>query len=307
MRRVFWAVALAWGLSAAAAAQDVRSVDLELVLLADASGSIDDAEIRFQRQGYAAAITHPEVLWAIAQGYDRRIAVTYVEWGMVGSQDVVVPWTIVDGARSAAAFAEALIATPRRAFGRNAMGEALAFGQALIESNEVDGYRKVIDLSADSANSWSGPSIAEARASALAADISTASRSSAGTARAGRIATTSRRRSPSGSSAAPAASRSPRPATGISPMRCARRCCWRSPVRIRAATCASSASSSDAPSETVSIGRVHDNANVLNSVRQTVGPGKCVLTSRLGWTRSVSVSMRLCSRRTRSMAMSSRH
>jgi Protein of unknown function (DUF1194) len=65
-------------------------VDLELVLLADASGSIDDAEIFFQRQGYAAAITHPAVLDAIAQGYDQRIAVTYVEWGGVSSQEVVV-------------------------------------------------------------------------------------------------------------------------------------------------------------------------------------------------------------------------
>jgi len=51
------------------------------------------------------------------------------------------------------------------------MGEALALGQALIESNEVEGHRKVIDLSADSANSWSGLSIAEARTSALFADI----------------------------------------------------------------------------------------------------------------------------------------
>jgi hypothetical protein len=60
---------------------------------------------------------------------------------------------------------------PRRAFGRNAIGEALALGQALIQSNEVEGYRKVIDLSGDSANSWSGLSIAEARASALSAEI----------------------------------------------------------------------------------------------------------------------------------------
>lgn len=152
-------------------AQRAQSVDLELVLLADASGSIDDAEIRFQRQGYATAITHPEVLGAIAQGYEQRIAVTYVEWGMVGSQDVVVPWTIIDGAQTASAFADALMEAPRRAFGRNAIGEALAFGQALIESNKVEGYRRVIDLSADSANSWSGLSIAEARASALHADI----------------------------------------------------------------------------------------------------------------------------------------
>ena len=172
MRQIVWAAAfLVCAGAFQANAQRAQSVDLELVLLADASGSIDNDEIRFQRQGYAAAITHPEVLGAIAQGYDQRIAVTYVEWGMVGSQDVVVPWTIVDGPDSASAFADALMEAPRRAFGRNAIGEALAFGQALIESNEVEGYRKVIDLSGDSANSWSGLSIAEARASALAADI----------------------------------------------------------------------------------------------------------------------------------------
>jgi hypothetical protein len=146
-------------------------VDLELVLLADASGSIDDAEIHFQRQGYAAAITHPEVLGAIAQGYDQRIAVTYVEWGGVSSQQVVVPWTIVDGPDSAAAFAAALLAEPRRAFGRNAIGNAIAVGQGLIESNDIDGARKVIDVSADSANSWGGIPIAEARRTALAADV----------------------------------------------------------------------------------------------------------------------------------------
>jgi hypothetical protein len=86
-------------------------VDLDLVLLADAAGSIDDAEIHFQRQGYASAITHPAVLDAILQGYDQRIAVTYVEWGAVNSQEVVVPWTIIDGPASAAAFAEALLTT----------------------------------------------------------------------------------------------------------------------------------------------------------------------------------------------------
>jgi hypothetical protein len=146
-------------------------VDLELVLLADASGSIDDGEIRFQRQGYASAITHPEVLDAIQMGFDQRIAVTYVEWGQANSQEVVVPWTVIAGKDDAGAFAEALMAAPRKAFGRNSIGNALAYGQALIESNEIEGTRRVIDLSADSANNWSGLSIAEARAQALAADI----------------------------------------------------------------------------------------------------------------------------------------
>lgn len=146
-------------------------VDLELVLLADASQSIDDGEIRFQRQGYAAAITHPDVLAAISYGYERRIALTYVEWGDAMSQEVVVPWTIVDGPASAAAFAQALLAPPRLASGPNAIGSALAAAQALIEGNEIAGTRRVIDFSADSAWSGGGVPIAQARAAALAAAI----------------------------------------------------------------------------------------------------------------------------------------
>jgi hypothetical protein len=175
MRQVIGASALLLGLLGVGAldggARAAERVDLELVLLADASGSIDDAEVRFQREGYAAAITHPAVLDAIAQGYDQRIAVTYVEWGAVASQEIVVPWTIVDGPESAAAFAAALRETPRRAFGRNAIGNAIDAAQTLIESNDFAGQRKVIDLSADSANSWGGMPIFEARARALAADI----------------------------------------------------------------------------------------------------------------------------------------
>ena len=87
-------------------------VDLELVLLADASRSIDNAEVRFQRQGYAAAITHPGIVAAIMNGYDRRIAVTYVEWGDESSQEVVVPWTISDGPESAAAMALQMALAP---------------------------------------------------------------------------------------------------------------------------------------------------------------------------------------------------
>lgn len=146
-------------------------VDLELVLLADATGSIDRAELMFQRQGYADAMRSPEVLAAIAAGFDEKIAVAYVEWAAVNSQDVVVPWMVVDGAASAEAFAARLMAAPRGAFGRNAIGTALAFGVELLETNRFEGFRRVIDLSADSANSWNGLSIAEGRARAEAADV----------------------------------------------------------------------------------------------------------------------------------------
>jgi hypothetical protein len=87
---------------AAAQAEDAREeVDLELVLLADATGSIDAAEIRLQREGYAAAMVHPEVLHAIAHGgATGRIAVTYVEWAAAASQDVVVDWMVIGTKRA---------------------------------------------------------------------------------------------------------------------------------------------------------------------------------------------------------------
>lgn len=149
---------------------DMR-VDLELVLLADASRSIDDEEIMFQRQGYADSITHRDVLNAIRSGYEQRIAVTYVEWGGIDSQEVVVPWTVIDGLSAAKAFTRKLFEVPRRAFGANAIGNALAVAHHLITANEIDGTRKVIDFSGDSAYSFGGISILEARAAALADGI----------------------------------------------------------------------------------------------------------------------------------------
>lgn len=148
-----------------------EEVDLELVLLADATGSIDEAEIRFQRTGYADALTHPDVLKVISSGMLQKIAVTYVEWGDETSQDVVVPWTIIDGPQSARAFAGKLLRAPRRAFGFNAIGSALARATALIESNDLQGLRKVIDISGDSANNWDGIPIETARDAAVARGI----------------------------------------------------------------------------------------------------------------------------------------
>lgn len=146
-------------------------VSLELVLMADATGSIDNDEIRFQRLGYATAITDPLVVDAIVHSGYGNIALTYVEWADSISQHVVVPWTLIDSAESARAFADALLKPPRQAFGRNAIGSALLAGKELIEANAYQGVRSVIDLSADSANNWNGPSIPDARDEVLAAGI----------------------------------------------------------------------------------------------------------------------------------------
>lgn len=165
MRRLL-AVLTLCSLALQAAAQDT---DLELVLLADASGSIDASEIAFQREGYAAAITDPDVLAAIANTAYGSIAVTYVEWA--ANQAVVAPWTRIAGPEQAERFAAELLSKPRQAQGRNAIGSALLAGLELMETNDITGWRRVIDFSGDSVNNYSGPSIAEARAEVLAAGV----------------------------------------------------------------------------------------------------------------------------------------
>ena len=160
---------LAFALALAGTPALAEDVEVELVLLADASGSITEAEIDFQRQGYADALTDPRVLSAIAKSAYGAIAVTYVEWA--ANTAVVVDWTEIDGPESAQAFADALIGPPRQAYGSNAIGSALLDGKRLIERNDFEGWRKVIDFSGDSPANFSGPSIASARDEVVAAGI----------------------------------------------------------------------------------------------------------------------------------------
>ena len=150
-------------------AAQAQEVDLELVLLADASGSITQAEIDLQRESTATAITDPAVLSAIANTLTGSIAVTYVEWA--ANQATVVDWTIIDGPETAEAFAVALLGPPRLATGRNAIGDALLEGKRQIEANDIRSLRQVIDFSGDSAGNFSGAGIEEARAEVLAAGI----------------------------------------------------------------------------------------------------------------------------------------
>jgi hypothetical protein len=161
------AVLLAVGPRPAAADQ---LVDLELVLAGDASGSIDNTEMRMQRQGYAAAITDPQVLEAIALGQVGAIAVAYIEWAGSFSVDTVVDWTIIRDRASAEAFAETLQAAPRRAEGYNSIGAAIRYARNLIDTNRYEGLRRVIDIAADGPD-IGAPKVSVARDEAVAEDI----------------------------------------------------------------------------------------------------------------------------------------
>ena len=132
-------------------------VDIELVLAVDISRSMDPDEQQLQREGYVAALTHPDVVAAIRAGARHRIALSYVEWAGPEVQSVVVDWRLIDGADSAQAFASELARAPIQAFRGTAIADGLAFSATRFDGNGYDAARRVIDVSGDGPNNMGMP------------------------------------------------------------------------------------------------------------------------------------------------------
>ena len=154
----------------APASEPRQIVDLELVFAVDGSGSMDPAEIRLQREGYAEALISDAVQDAIRSGPHGRIAVLFMEWGGPGIHETVVDWHVIEDLATAEAFNAKLFATPRKAFGYNDIAGAIDTGVREIQTNAFDGLRAVIDVSGDGPN-INGRPVTDARDDAEAAGI----------------------------------------------------------------------------------------------------------------------------------------
>ena len=152
-----------------AAAQEVP-VDLELVLAVDISGSVDEVEALLQREGYIAALRHPQVIEAIQGGMFGGIAVTYVEWAGDHYQRTMLDWSLLDGAESAFAFADALAETPLLTAHWTSLSGAIDYAVPLFDDNGFEGFRRVIDISGDGHNNRGRP-VEQARDEAVATGI----------------------------------------------------------------------------------------------------------------------------------------
>lgn len=127
-----------------------QKVDLELILMADGSGSVDDDEFTLQRHGYARALRNPRVLSAVRNGPLGRIAISYVEWSGHFLKSVIVPWTVVKSAVDMEVVAQKLESHPREIYGGGtAVGSAIIYGAESILNNQFKGTRRVIDISGD--------------------------------------------------------------------------------------------------------------------------------------------------------------
>lgn len=155
VRRALPVIALALAPHVAAAQEE--GVDLELVLAVDVSRSMDFEEQELQRNGYAAAFRHPEVLAAIDSGPLGRIAVTYVEWAGSDIQIVRVPWTILATPDDAFAFADKIAAAEVLRERATSISASLEFAAGLFAGSGVVGLRRVIDVSGDGPNNMGLP------------------------------------------------------------------------------------------------------------------------------------------------------
>lgn len=152
------------------AVRAAEPVDLLLVLAADVSRSVTEPKFKLQREGAAAAITHPEVVKAITSGPNRRIAICFLEWATAGQQAVVIDWTVIGDNDSARSFGGKLVELPRSFSGSTSISNAIDFAVAQIERAPFKAERRVIDISGDGNNN-SGRSVTEARDDALAKGI----------------------------------------------------------------------------------------------------------------------------------------
>ena len=149
--------ALALSLWLAPAASPAEPVDVELVLAVDVSLSMSPSELEIQRHGYAAALTHDNVLKAIADGAYGKIAVTYVEWAGTTWQRVIVPWTVIANRADAESFVAQLNARAPDSARRTSISGALTFASDLFAESGVQGAKRVIDVSGDGPNNQGPP------------------------------------------------------------------------------------------------------------------------------------------------------
>ncbi len=147
-----------------------QPVDAAIVLVTDVSLSITASEYALEKQGYASAIQSPAVVGAIRHGAIGAIALSYVEFAGADQIATVIGWQVIHDQSSAQRFAAKLLAAPRSAEGRTAVGSGIAAATQDLAESGFTATRRIIDVCGDG-NSNAGVPLSDARAAALKAGI----------------------------------------------------------------------------------------------------------------------------------------
>jgi hypothetical protein len=163
-------ICLLWGTAPANAV----TVNTELLLLVDVSGSIDTSEFNLQRTGYANAFLDPAVQALIAAN-PGGIAASLVYWSSSNQQQIAVGWTHLVDAASATAFANSISTATRPYNDLTAVQSALNFGYQQFINNGYEGNKLIIDISGDGVDNDSPAGLLPTggRSAALLAGVTT--------------------------------------------------------------------------------------------------------------------------------------
>jgi hypothetical protein len=94
----------------------------------------------------------------------------FVEWSGSASQNVVIDWTLIDGAKAAQKFGDQLLELPRSFADRTSISAGIDFALAQFARAPFSSRRRTIDVSGDGTNN-AGRAVTLARDEALAAGV----------------------------------------------------------------------------------------------------------------------------------------
>jgi hypothetical protein len=145
-------------------------VDVALVFAVDCSGSVSNERMTMQIDGHAAAVTSPLFLAGLANLPTGRMALAYVAWSGHDRQQYMVPWQVVDGPETAAAWAQVLRTATRPGAGFTSISGAIDFCHDHLLRVAPPAGRRVIDIVSDGKNNDGRP-VTAARDAAVASGI----------------------------------------------------------------------------------------------------------------------------------------
>ena len=170
-RRLRWAATMLLGVGLCTPACAQTAVDLQLALMVDASGSVNQYRFELQKRGYVDAFRNPKVLSAILGGRTQSIAVSMVQWTGPFLQVQVLPWTLIKDEASVKTVASVIERTPRGLFGGGtSISGAIDHAMSMFPQSPFKAERQVMDISGDGSNN-SGRSVVRARDEAIAKDV----------------------------------------------------------------------------------------------------------------------------------------
>jgi Protein of unknown function (DUF1194) len=130
--------------------QQKTPVAIELVLALDASASMSEHEFALQISGLAAAFKDPAVLQAVKDLAPLGVAVSVTQWGGPGESRTIVPFTHITTPTESMAFGF-LVSLNAQSFraATTSIATAIDHGITVLDKNEFEGQRRVIDVSGD--------------------------------------------------------------------------------------------------------------------------------------------------------------